>query len=578
MKAIYRVALFMLIGALGTACTKDYVTGFAPETFVVSSLNELSFPQEGATQEISFPSGEGGWSIDDRSFDSSWLSVVRQGSVLKVTAQVNPNGEERRTELVVSLADGGQKVIPVFQYGTQVSLRIREDKTTLAFTKDGGSEALTIETNGTDWAITTLGDQEPWYSYSIDKQTGKITFTTLAMAEDDKDAKRSRRKTFYLSSGNKHIEISLMQRGYAQFQQPIPFDFYTPMTEEYILAKEQEIQGGVHFATLEDLQTENVKKRTILMQPTGAQVGYLAYVLNDQFTTLKEVYIKARPKEIFDMETLNDWMRDEGYKRRDDVKERYMYDARAYYKEDADRTSYYRVVNLPNASFAPFIYQPLPSGSGSETTAQGAYMRYTESPNELRVEGGKMTSFPTYTTMINNVSFKYDEVVAFEAKRGMVPALEQILPDGTNNDITQRLDVPGVPFAHLLFKQQVPNDDSGQLKYVIYSFNYAEADESLILSREPRLLGTVGKRVEYYMNNELAYRTSSWMGTSYIFQLNHLLEEKAYTKLREDIASGYITYTRGEEDLINISPGETRFRVEYMKSKWLIDLSKKKQN
>lgn len=568
----------MLIGALGTACTKDYITGFAPETFVVSSLNELSFPQEGATQEISFPSGEGGWSIDDRSFDSSWLSVVRQGSVLKVTAQVNPNGEERRTELVVSLADGGQKVIPVFQYGTQVSLRIREDKTTLAFTKDGGSEALTIETNGTDWAVTTLGDQEPWYSYSIDKQTGKLTFTTLAMAEDDKDAKRSRRKTFYLSSGNKHIEISLMQRGYAQFQQPIPFDFYTPMTEEYILAKEQEIQGGVHFAALEDLQTENVKKRTILMQPTGAQVGYLAYVLNDQFTTLKEVYIKARPKEIFDMETLNDWMRDEGYKRRDDVKERYMYDARAYYKEDADRTSYYRVVNLPNASFAPFIYQPLSSGSGSETTAQGAYMRYTESPNELRVEGGKMTSFPTYTTMINNVSFKYDEVVAFEAKRGMVPALEQILPDGTNNDITQRLDIAGVPFAHLLFKQQVPNDDSGQLKYVIYSFNYAEADESLILSREPRLLGTVGKRVEYYMNNELAYRTSSWMGTSYIFQLNHLLEEKAYTKLREDIASGYITYTRGEEDLINISPGETRFRVEYMKSKWLIDLSKKKQN
>lgn len=205
-------------------------------------------------------------------------------------------------------------------------------------------------------------------------------------------------------------------------------------------------------------------------------------------------------------------------------------------------------------------------------------MRYTESPNELRIDNGKMTSFPTYTNMINNVAFKYDEVVKFEAQRGMVPALEQILPDGTTNDITQRLDLPGVPFAHLLFKQQVPNDDSGQLKYVIYSFNYAEADESLILSREPRLLGTVGKRVEYYMNNELAYRTSSWMGTSYIFQLNHLLEEKAYAKLREDLASGYITYTRGEEDLINISPGQTRFRVEYMKSKWLIDLSKKKGN
>lgn len=578
MRVIYRLAFLLLIGGLGTACTKDYVTGFAPETFVVSSVNELNFPQEGSTQQITFSAQEGQWSIDSRSYDSSWLSVEREGSVLKVTAQANPNGAERRTELVVFLAGGGQKVIPIFQYGTEVSLRILEDKTTLAFTKDGGSDALTIETNGTEWAISTLGDEEPWYSYSIDKETGKLTFTTLAMAEDDKDAKRSRRKTFYLSSGNKHIEISVMQRGYAQFQKAIPFDFHTLMTEEYILAKEQELHGGVHFATLEGLQTENVKKRTILMQPTGAQVGYLAYVLNDQLTTLKEVYIKARPKETFDMETLTDWMRDEGYKKRDDVKERYMYDAQAFYKEEADRTSYYRVVNLPNASFAPFIYQPLPSGNGSETTAQGAYMRYTESPNELRIDNGKMTSFPTYTNMINNVAFKYDEVVKFEAQRGMVPALEQILPDGTTNDITQRLDLPGVPFAHLLFKQQVPNDDSGQLKYVIYSFNYAEADESLILSREPRLLGTVGKRVEYYMNNELAYRTSSWMGTSYIFQLNHLLEEKAYAKLREDLASGYITYTRGEEDLINISPGQTRFRVEYMKSKWLIDLSKKKGN
>lgn len=578
MKAIYRVALLILVGALGTACSKDYVKGFASGTLAVSSVNELSFPQEGATQEISFPAGGVSWSIDERAYDSSWLSVVRDGSVLKVTALLNPNGLERRTELVVSLAGGGQKVIPIFQYGTEISLRILEDKTSLAFSKDGGSQALTIETNGTDWALSTLGDKEPWYSYDINKETGKLTFTTLAMAEDDKDAKRSRRKTFYLSSGNKHIEISLMQRGYAQFQRAIPFNFDVPMTEDYILAKERELQGGVHFATLEERQTENVKRRTVLMQPTGAQVGYLAYLFNDQLTTLKEVYIKARPRALFDMVSLTDWMQDEGYKKRDNVQERYMYDAQAYYKEEADRTSYYRIVNRSDASFAPFIYQPLSAESGAETTAQGAYMRYTESPNELRLENGKITSFPTYTTMLNNEGFKYDEIVAFEAKRGMVPAFEQTLPDGTNNDITQRLDMPGVPYAHLLFKQRVPNDASGQLKYVIYSFNYSEADESLILSREPRLQGTVGKRVDYYMNNDLAYRTSTWMGTSYIFQLNHLLEEKAYTKLREDIASGYITYTRGEEDLINISPGETRFRVEYMKSKFLIDVSKKRNN
>lgn len=124
MRVIYRLAFLLLIGGLGTACTKDYVTGFAPETFVVSSVNELNFPQEGSTQQITFSAQEGQWSIDSRSYDSSWLSVEREGSVLKVTAQANPNGAERRTELVVFLAGGGQKVIPIFQYGTEVSLRI----------------------------------------------------------------------------------------------------------------------------------------------------------------------------------------------------------------------------------------------------------------------------------------------------------------------------------------------------------------------------------------------------------------------------------------------------------------------
>lgn len=567
----------MLIGALGTACTKDYIKGFAPETVVVSSVNELNFPQEGSTQEISFPAGDDAWSVDEKSYDSSWLSVVRDGSVLKVTAQTNPNGLERRTELVVSLA-GGQKVIPIFQYGTEISLRILEDKTTLAFTKEGGSEALTIETNGTDWAVSTLGDKEAWYSYDINKETGKLTFTTLAMAENDKDAKRSRRKTFYLSSGNKHIEISVMQRGFAQFQQSIPFLFDGPMTEEYILAQENKIQGGTRFTELEDKQESWAKDIILLMRPTGAQVSYLAYVFrSEQKTTLRDVYIKARPKETFEEESLVDWLNDAGYKKRDNVEERYMYDALAYYKEENDRTSYYRIVNKSDATFGPAIVQPWQEdGAESSMTAQGAYMRYTESPNELRQENGRMTSFPTHTTMLSNVNFKYDEAVEFEAKRGMVPALEETLPDGTKNEITKKLNISGVPFEHLLFKQQVPNDASGQLKYVIYSFNYSGADESLGLSKEPKLQGTVGKRVDFYMGNELAYRTSNWMGTTYLLLVNHLLEEKAYTKVREDVTSGYATYVRGEEDLINISPGQTRFRVEYMKNKAFVNLTKKK--
>lgn len=570
----------MLIGALGTACTKDYIKGFAPETVVVSSVNELNFPQEGATQEISFPAGDGSWSVDEKSYDSSWLSVVRDGSVLKVTAQTNPNGLERRTELVVSLA-GGQKVIPIFQYGTEISLRILEDKTTLAFTKDGGDQALTIKTNGTDWTISTLGDTESWYSYDINKETGKLTFTTLAMDKDDKDAKRSRRKTFYISSGNKHLEISVMQRGFAQFQRPIPFNLNGPMTEEYILTKEQEIQGGVRFTDLEDSQESWVKDQILLMQPMGAQVSYLAYVFDDERRSiLRDVYIKAHPKGKFEEGDLIDWLQDDGYKKRDNVDERYgLYDALAYYKEEDDRTSYFRIVNQEDASFAPFILSPL-TGEGEEAgaqTGQGAYMRYNESSNDLQLnDRGGMSSFPTHTNILSKEGFTYDDVVAFEAKRGMVPAGET-LPDGSPNNITKRLNIPEVPYAHVLFMQKEQNDTKGKLKYVIYSFNYSEADENEGLSREPRLQGTVGKRIDHYFGNDIAFRTVNWNGEKYYIQYDaeDAIASKAYSLVRGDADYGFYTYIRGEEDLINITAGVEWFKVEYMKNKHFVSLAKK---
>lgn len=89
----------------------------------------------------------------------------------------------------------------------------------------------------------------------------------------------------------------------------------------------------------------------------------------------------------------------------------------------------------------------------------------------------------------------------------------------------------------------------------------------------------------FYMGSDIIYNREQegtpgvyeWYTYTLPVSIRNVIEDKGYTFFRGD-GNGFVTFFRGEADLIDMRPQETRTVITYYKSKHYVDQIKKTLN
>lgn len=585
------IALFGL-STLFVSCQKDFLTD-TPADFVVSSTETLNFAQGGETQNIVITSaGTSDWEIEPGSHEP-WVTALKDGNKIQVTVAPHDGAEERSSRLTIRTS-GGKKTFIINQFGTEPVLRLEENVTEFIFKKEAEKRVLHIVTNSDDWRVEALGEAVTWLKWEKTTRPHTLTLDVAAFLREEENATTNRRASIFVSNGSKHIKLEVLQRGWAQFGEPNFLRNFTELpllTREEIIAHERSL-GHERQQWFEDLlypqEQPGTDKRFIAFNTDGEQTPLILYAFayrDGQFATFEnKVYFLAKKGETnaqgttFNKEDLAAWMEFNKYKAARPLvfqpwhgpHERYD----RYYMEDDKLFHIYKVYNDAKA-FAP------------GATYCTAVMEYSHMSNYISV--GKpygwaeeqLLSFPT-RNLTHLHKAKLAEIIAYEETQGMEPDY--------GHDLSIRGTYPGVEYSSLIFKQKVPDSSKkGNLIHVLYRFNSPDALDgepggyqypSQILSLDPALAGTVGSRRDIYMGKDLAYRERTYAGNS-VLTLNSIFLDRARDKcfdfVRSD-ESGFASFVRGEDLLVDVSPVNNWLTMEYYRSKKLVDLINSKSN
>ncbi len=563
-----RYKLLALFGAVVwtlTSCQKDLLMETATD-YVASDTQSIVFKQEGETKIISLSGTSGAWSIDQGT-TPTWLQITKEDNNLKVTALKNDGAEERFSKITLKYS-GGTKSFPISQFGSEPVLRLEEGASPdFIFDKNGKKGTIVnVVTNSDAWTVQRVGE-EVWFSYEQDQADHKLTFDLAEFERDAPNATTNRSEVLFLSNGNKHLKLSITQNGWAQFPMPT---FIENGTRTQINDAEVK-KGRKRDIEMEEnqvlIQGEKGDKVMMVFSSEGEQVKYILHKFEevDHSRYGNKVILKADKKKEFVEKDLEFWMSSNKFLKGKPTQEELAEKISSYYRVDEDKTCFFKVVNNKDKWFGAEFYR-------------GAYMEYTETSNDLKLSAdGNMESFPVRdgAVHLHDVNFKLDEVIAYEAARGMVPDYAHELNELSGN--------PRYKYNTLIFKQAQEDTRLGKLVLVIYEFNrpgVTDVDGVTIrpeYSSEDRLLGTVAKRQDIYEGKDYAYKpyTSPYTGeTSYSLNMRMKYQAglKGYRLLRTQ--DGYTTFVRGVEDFVDIDTYSTRTKFIFYKSKVLMDAIK----
>lgn len=560
--------------ALLVGCKKDFASESTAPLFV-SDMSSLSFGQEGESKSITITAASEAWRIDEASL-ADWLRVERDGNKIVVTTQPYTGVEPRSSQIVVHIGSG-QRSFLVTQFGSAATLALAEGGTELTFKKDAEERSLQLITNSKDWTVRYLADA-PWLSWEKADDGNSLVLRVNEFLRTDENATSNRKATLFVSNGSRHLRLDVLQRGWAQFGEPY---FSWGATRELIQAEEEK-RGHERQKDFEINQFypkgEDVHKRFMVFSTDGEQTEYALYHFDDNNLAKfrNKVYLTAKAKTTFDQSDIDAWAefnkflpaRPIKFERWRQPQEQYT----RYYKEDETTSYLYKIFNHEKA-----IVVGMPHTS--------AYMEYTEESNELLAEIGvrsrqlEMKVFPVRNLLrLHDISYKLDEVIAYEATKGMEPDYD--------SPLSIKSVYPGVPYATLLFKQKQRNTADGQLVNVLYRFNYPGATEyddnqqptvkSDLLSHDPNLAGSVGTRMDVYQGQTIAYQrrlTASYeWGYSVIKAVLDAARSKCFDFVRGD-DSGFTTFVRGKSELVDFSPlGDDKFTMTFYRSAELVKI------
>lgn len=557
------------------SCQKEFVADQASDV-IVSSTSSLSFNAEGGAKSITITANNTEWKIDNQSHDS-WLTAVKEdNNRILLTAPKYDGVEERSTVLTILTAKGKQE-FNISQFGSAPILRLEDSSTDFTFKKEAEERVLKVITNSPDWHVTATEDT-PWFSWEKDADASTLTLKLKEFLRTDDNATTNRKTVLYISNGSRHLRLDILQRGWAQFGDPF---FKFNATREEII--EEETRRGHERKLDYELKLypvgEEGNKSYIAYSTDGEQTEYMLYrfVYGDNYKKFdNRVFMIAKQGQTFDENDLSAWLEYNKFKKARDKyfeswkpeEERYV----RYYREEDDKFRLYNVYNHPRA------YVPAP-------LYRSAYLEYTERSNDLTFETNAITGkvqatvFPTRNSVrLHDVTYQLDQVIAYEQSKGMIPDYD--------HNLTIRSTYAGVPYATLVFKQAQPNSSDGQLVHVIYRFNYPGAtdydekgqptSQATILSHNPALAGTVGSRMDVYQNPDLIYqkRPIGYTGdytSSLTITFRGYADEKCFDFVRSD-ESGFSTFVRGDEELVDITPGDKWFTMTFYRSKELVNI------
>lgn len=555
------LALLCIFGCL-FGCQKDYIVENSTD-FLISDISSLTFKQEGGTRTITVTAASSSnWGVDENSYES-WIKVIKEGNKIVITADKYDGIEERSTQLTVSLPDGKKDFI-INQFGSEPVLRVEEGNTDFYFKKEQESKVIKIITNTDDWRVETF-ELTPWLKWERNTKEHTLTLNLAEFRKEDSGSTTNRKATLFLSSGSKHLQLNVIQKGWAQFGIPV---FKFDQTRQEIIAAEE--QRGHTRSKEYELQFyprgQEQDKRFMCFSTDGEQTAHAVYEFNSDNLQkfANQAYLKAHEGKTFDMDDFQAWMDYNKYKK--GRKNSQNPTQCKYYLEEEERTCMYHVYNDANGKFNGYDYP-------------GAYMKYVETGNYMKIDEEKkwLAVFPVRNAVrLHDPTYKLKEVIAYEKAQGMEPDY--------SHELTKKCDYPNVEYTSLVFNQATVNTTRGELLYVIYLFNYPDAKNdqgtpAVDLSLDPALSGTVGKRQDVYQGNDYAYRVKpaypqfpEW-GNEYRLksQVTYVAGQKGYEFVRTD-NNGYTTYVRGEEELVDVQPTTSWVQFTFYRSKELVKL------
>lgn len=508
------------------SCKKDFVE---KQTTVSlrSDVNTLTFTEDGGSQEVEIIATDGtSWSIVKGSYDK-WLKVKKNGQKAIITADKYV-GNKRSTEFTVFSANA-KKTFLVYQYGSGTTLSIEGGVRSYYFKKEAETTKVKLDTNTDDWTVQSLSPV-PWLEWKRDIKSKTLLLTVKDFKKTDENFRTNRKTQLYISSGNKHIKLNIVQAGWVQFGDPIFFPKGTLRTK----VLEEEAKLG-HTRVLEYDKKfwpkgESGDKQFMAVTNDGEQVGMTVYGFdgddNEKFDGV--IYLKPQEGQRFDEEVFKEAMTYKGFKKGSLPSYNSFYGKAtlAYYKEGADYTYVYTLYNGDDAKIHNYD--------------KGAFISCQLASNKLEVQNGQMTNFPVRnTSRMDDPSYKLEQIIAYEESQGM--------EIDTNSEFTKlNKTYPQVKYTSLAFKPKNPSEEDGTLFMVVYHFNYPDVDESgdfRFLSREPELAGTFGRCYVIYNGRNYCLDTDGAGFDVLKRGVGRLARAKGYDILRQDFS--WITLWRG---------------------------------
>ena len=118
------------------------LTACGGATFINPDKNAVDFTIEGG-QEVVIVSADGSWEINEC---PDWVTYQAQDSVLAIRVERNETGETRRASLLLLGKDDVEAIIQVTQASKCTRINPETDK--VEFEKDGGTQTVKIDTDG----------------------------------------------------------------------------------------------------------------------------------------------------------------------------------------------------------------------------------------------------------------------------------------------------------------------------------------------------------------------------------------------------------------------------------------------
>lgn len=567
-----RLCALLLVIVLVSACQKDLTLG-GTENFVQGKEQSFTFKQEGETKSINMTTLGDEWQVEDGAY-STWLSAKKMGSVLELTALANDGADERRTELTLTTPNGKQS-LEVTQFGSEPYIAIEGSNGTAIFNHEAHAAVeLNVISNSDDWRVEQVDkENNNWLTYEVDAKQRKLKLNLTAIERNSQWAQTSRTEKLFLTNGNKHYLLNVTQNGFVQFQFPV-WD-----VDNFDLARATELEAQRNNSRDRAFEIdsllpfkEDVDKIYYAFHSPGEQSPRIYYMPHYETKQIHTAWLKAPKGKVFQKESYEPWLKQNnfmlGNKQRDETETQ-------YYCEEEDVTRLIHVYNDPmNFKMFGGIYK-------------SPCMKYVVSSNSLKLNSnGKIKSFPVFkSNLLHNKNFKLKEIIEFEKKRGMKPDFNNEFND---EKITTTTSDPLCKYSRLLFVPENASHENGSLANVVYEFNWQGATAEDIdagIVADADLSGTVGLCRMFYMGSDIIYNREQegtpgvyeWFTFTLPVSIRNVIEEKGYTYFRGD-SNGFVTFFRGESDLIDMQPQETRTVITYYKSKHYVDQIKKTLN